>query len=1266
MSKITKNPERGFLRICGWGWLLLLVIAIMSPCGAKAQEFRATISGTVSDPTGAVIPGASVVVQETQTGTINRTTSDNAGQYVVPFLLPGEYTITATKKGFETYERTGIKLQAQEHPIVNLALPVGNATQTVTVTAEAPLVDLANASIGEVISTESVADLPLNGRTPTVLSELSVGVITTAAPEIVHPFDNNAGNMWSIGGTPMQTSEVLMDGSPDLTLLGAQAYSPTQDSVQEVSVRPFDTDASFGHTIGGVINQITKSGTNTLHGTLYEFTQASALDGNLWSNGNSTPAKSNPVTHFNQYGLTAGGPILIPRIFNGKNKLFFFFAWEGLKDSTPASQLTTVPTDLEKAGDFSSLLTLSSANQLYEPNTGTLSGGSFTRTAVPHNCLTNTTSSGSNCGNETNAGITISPVAAAYMALFPEPNNTANAAPDGANNYLSNAPSIDSYNNEFGRLDFNLNDHNHTFFDFRHNNRTQVKNDYFGNGITGTTLLRENFGSTLDNVYTMNSTTVFDVRLNWTYFDEVHGTPGQAYKPSSVGLPTGMDTASEEQQLPYINFNGPASASCGSFSSFQCLGDTSSSLDPTTSYQVFGDVVKLLGRQTLKAGFDGRQYRLSVENFGDSSGSFTFATSFVNKGTGAAAQTFGGDLASLLYGLPTAGEYDLNARADYRSYYMGAFLQDDWRVNNHLTVNLGVRYDVNTPFGDKLGRTVSGFSPSAVNSASAQAAANFITQGSTGVTKGDTTVTVNGLNTLGGLTFPNADGGAPFQTNKFGFWSPRVGFSYVLPWFHEKTVLRGGFGVFVEPETLSSLSATTGTFSSSALSNQEGFSASTSYQATSNSYFTNNTTAGSPISSGTILSNPFPSGFTQPAGSSLGASTFLGSPAAISFLAPVQHDPYSERWNIGVQHSVTDSTLLEVLYVGNHALHLPVSAQNINATETQYLTTNPYTDFELHSAVGTAVTNPFKNLLPNGSSSFNGSTTSLSNLLVPYPQFGSTAITEENETIGQSWFNSALVHLEQRTKHGLTLTANYSFSKLIEQDSRLNDEDAFLTRRISPLDHTHHFTVGGTYDLPFGRGKRFGLGGGRLADEIAGGFVINAIYQFQSGPPVLWATDIPFMPGYGVKDIKSQPRNTNSLASGNPAITNASAIFGASSTTIASSCTISTSSTPPQPCDGTVSTGYPVFYNHYRTLPQTISSVRADGYNNLDASILKDFKFTEKSYFQLRFETFNTLNHPVFAQPTVSSPTSSTFGTVSSVAASSQPRQVQIGGRIVF
>lgn len=1207
----------GMRKMAGAVLALLACLLLLGPQGVRAQEFRGTISGSVTDASGAVVPGASVTVRETRTGSVNRTTSDSAGQYVVPFLLPGEYAITVTAKGFQTLEHTAVNLQSQAHLILNLKLQVGAVNQTITVSGQPALLNTANASVGQVISARSVADLPLNGRTPTTLAELAPGVITTAAPQLIHPFDNNAGNSWSMGGTPNQVSEVLLDGAPDLTLLGALAYAPTEDSVAEVSVRPFDTDASFGHTIGGVINQVTKSGTNDLHGTVYWFNQIPNFDGNLYFNGRRTPVPSLPVTHYNQYGLTAGGPVVLPKVYNGQNKLFFFFAWEGLKDSQPTVTTVTVPTAAEKAGDFSQTLA-GGAGQLYNPFTATSAGKTVSRSPIPNNDLTT-------------LGVPFNPIALNYLKLFPAPNATGTAL--GQDNYISNAPSLDTYDNEFGRMDFNASSRDHVFFDMRHNKRAQTKNDYFGNGSTGTTLTRENLGATLDNVFTLNPTTIFDTRLNWTNFNEVHGTPGQQYNPTSLGFPSYMASNSTLQQMPYINFG--VGGSCGSHTSYQCFGDTGSAIDPTTSYQFFTDMVKVLGRHTLKVGFDGRQYRMSIQNYGASSGSLSFNSSWMNSGTNGASNIYGSDLAAFMLGLPSSGTYDISSRADYHQYYVGVFVQDDWKATDKLSLDLGLRFDDDTPFEEKLGRTVNGFDPTAT--------IGYVTPPSfsgASVTQNGQTYTVPSINTQGGLTFPNRNNGAVYATNG-GFFSPRIGFSYELD---PKTVVRGGFGVFVQPETLSSLAAT-GKYSSSAISNQEGFSASTSLVATTDNYQT----------AAATVSNPFPSGFLPPAGSSQGANTFLGQ--SISFLAPSEHDPYSERWDLGVQLSLGANRMIEVLYVGNHGVHLPVQSHNINAVQRQYLSTSPWRDQNRATAYGKSVTNPFKGTLPpvdgvaNSTSVNKSSTVSLGSLMVPYPQFGTSTINEENQTIGQSWFESGIVHFEQRSSHGLTLTANYSFAKLIEKDTYLNDQDPAPTIRISPFDHTHHFTVGGTYQLPFGKGRRFALGGSRLWDEIAGGWVVNGIYQFQTGAPVEFPSDIPLQPGATLRQISIHSRETTP---GVPALNTNLFVTGNSTKCPATGA-----------CDGTAFLDGQ-YYDHYRTLPQTLSWVRGDGYNNLDASILKDFHFSESRYLQLRFETFNTLNHPIFDVPNVSSATASNFGEITAVAPNSLPRQVQLGARIVF
>lgn len=1210
------QPPAGIWRGAAEGLLLLLLCgALLAPACARAQEFRGTISGAVTDPSGAVVPGAKVEVLEVRTGTISRTVSDNAGQYVVPFLLPGDYSITAAAPGFQTLKRSGITLAAQGHLVLNLALSLGNESQMVIVTGESPLLNTADASVGEVISAGAVANLPLNGRAPEMLAELAAGVMPTNAPTyLVTESDVGNENAWSMGGTPSGSTESLLDGAPDEESSGGTTYSPTQDTVREITVRPFDTDASYGHTIGGVVNMVTKNGTNALHGTAYEFSQIPNLDANLYFNDRAVPAVPTPVFHFNQFGLTAGGPVLIPKIYNGKNKLFFFFAWEGEKKSSPNATLDTVPTDAEKEGDFSAMLAGGKSYQLYEPNTGTLSGGKFTRTAVPNNCLTNLSTY---CSSVANAGIKIDPVALAYLKLFPEPNDSSGVSPiTNEDNFLASAPGHLNYTSEFGRLDYNLSSRDHVFFDFRHSLRGNSKGNDFGNNSTGTDEGRQDWGVLLDNVFTLNPTTVFDVRLNSMVFEQYQYQLSTNLPPTSVGFPSYMDSASEFKVLPQIKFT--------TYTEFS--KDSNSSAQTSTNYQIFADMMKMIGRHTLKIGLDARQIRERAITYGDSSGAFAIKNSFVNSGTGAAKQPCCADLAEFEYGLSDSGDYQLQALGDFRSYYVASFIQDDWRVSNHLTLNLGLRYDVDTPWGEKFGRTVSGFSPSAVNSASGPAAAAFAPSS---VTVNDTTLAVNSIDPLGGLTFPVPNWGAPYLIkNNAGFWSPRIGFSYNPARFN-KTVVRGGFGLFVAPQGL-------GGSNGNEYINQEGFSSTTPYTPSINSYYTYYS----------LLDNPFPAGITPPAGSSAGASTFLGQ--ALTFLAPVQHDQYSERWTLGVQQSLSQNMLVGVLYEGNHAVHLGVS-NNINATELQYLNFNPWLNQNLVTARATAVANPFYNQFPGVT---NGPTAALSSLTVPYPAYGS--ITEEDMTIGQSFFESGMVHFQERARHGLMLMANYQYSKTIEQDSYLNPEDTKLYRGISPnLDHPQHFTVGGTYDLPFGRGKQFTMGGGTLVNEIAGGWVLNAMYQYQTGLPIDFTGDIPFQPGMTYKDIKSQPRQASATT---PALN--TSIFVTGSNT----CVVSAS----QPCDGTVFFNGQ-YANHYRTLPEAIGSVRQDGANNLDASILKNFALRRdgSAYFQLRFETFDTLNHPLFGTPDLT-PTDSTFGYITSVFNNSEPRQVQLGGRIVF
>ncbi|MGO9096172.1 MAG: carboxypeptidase-like regulatory domain-containing protein [Bryobacteraceae bacterium] len=404
------------------------ICALFISGAAFCQEYRATISGAVTDPSGSAVPKAAIVATETRTNSKTKSISDSQGQYTIPFLAPGEYSLTAEAPGFKQSLRQQIKLGPGDHPIVDVSLEIGRVSQTVEVSAEAPLVNSENASVGQTVTTREVEDLPLNGRTPLILAQLSLGVLNTSQPSLVHPFDSATPADISLAGTASQSSELLIDGAPDETWDMRLAYSPPQDAVQEVQVKAFDTDAAYGHTSGGALDQILKSGTNGLHGSAWEFNQPNTLNANTFFNNKSGIAT--PVTHFNQYGVTAGGPVMMPK-FNGRNKLFWFFAWEGIKDSQPNSTLLTVPTDAEKQGDFSALLSGGSQFQLYDPYSAVQSGSTVKRTALPGNKIPTSD---------------LSAIAQAYLNFYPEPNTTPGA--NGTNNFLADAPTADDFNNE--------------------------------------------------------------------------------------------------------------------------------------------------------------------------------------------------------------------------------------------------------------------------------------------------------------------------------------------------------------------------------------------------------------------------------------------------------------------------------------------------------------------------------------------------------------------------------------------------------------------------------------------------------------------------------------------------------------------------------------------------------------------------------------------------------------------------------------------------
>jgi hypothetical protein len=1194
-----------------------VLLALAIPLAMYSQEFRAAISGAVTDSSGAPIAGAKVAVTETRTGTKNQAVSDNSGQYNVLFLLPGDYDIEVQSQGFKDYVRKALHVGAGDHPVIDVRLTIGDAAQTVEVVADVPIVNSENASVGQAITTKEVEDLPINGRSPLMLAQLAIGVIMSpynSSSTVQQPYDSS--NPFSIGGTATQTSEMLLDGSPNATWDGRSAFSPPMDSVQEVRVKAFDTDSAFGHTGGGTINVVMKTGTNSLHGSLYEFNQPSNLTANNFFNNKN--GLGNPVTHFNQYGLTAGGPVLLPKLLNGRNKLFWFFSWETDKNSQPNNAFMSVPTDAEKKGDFSQILK-TDGTQLYDPYSGRLNGSIVMRDPYPNNQI---------------PASQFNPISVKYLQFYPEPNvaagSSSTARPDGYFNYGTNARSTNDFNSELGRLDYNMSDKSRMSFGVRHNALFALKNDYFNNISNGTITNRENWGANLDEVYTLNATNIINLRINYTFINENISDPSAGFDPSTLGFPSYIAGNSTRFNLPYIYFDKGTG--------LQSLGPPTGTAAkrPSQSVQLFSTWTHIHGAHTLKGGFDIRQYRLSTLIAGYSSGGYNFGSnSWVRSASNASTTVaMGQDMAQLMLGLLDQGFYDINTSGFYYSYYVSGFVQDDWRVRNNLTVNLGIRYDHDGPYHEKFGRTVSGWGFGVQNPVAQAAMAAYAKSPAPQLAASD-------FNVLGGLLFPSNGNTAVYQ-NTSHLASPRIGFAWTPGRLHNKTVVRGGLGMFVAPITIAYL-AQNGNYSSTPVLDQEGFSQQTTLTPTTNNY----------LSPGPVtISNPFPTGLLQPAGSSAGLKTFIGQTA--TFLNPEMKSPYSLRWNLGFQQTLTANTMLEVLYIGNHAVHLPINLTQLNGVARQYLSTSPTRDSTLITNITKSIANPFLGLVTSGTPA--GATTSVAQLLSHYPEFplgytsgtftGSGGVMEQNLSVGSSYFHSLNVRVLHRLSRNLSVTGNYIYSKLIDQSTWLNDTDPRPEKRIGVFDHTHRGVIAVTYDLPFGKGKKFAIRS-RWLDTAFGGWHINGMYTRQTGQPFAFmhtsSTTIGDYTYFGAP-LDYHPRETNGLAFNINAFT-------------------------PPVCQGMTAAAYAscltanqLQYN-IRTFSTTFSSLRGDGVNQLNGSMLKRIDLREKMYLQLRFECFNVMNHPIFAFPNVAE-TNSAFGLIT--AQSNQPRSIQAGAKFVF
>ena len=1020
---------------------------------AQAQEFRSTLTGKVTDPSGASIAKASVVAIKTDTNSKFETATNSEGLYTLPLLPPGTYQLTADSSGFKKYIQSGIQIGSNTRVSQDITLSVGSASESVTITSDAPQLESVSASAGQVITTHEVESLPVNGRAPMDLAVLGYGVVNTGTRDQNRPFENSGFSAFAMGGAATGANGAMLDGVPNVGTIGTTStrvsFSPPVDSVVDVKVEAFNVDASYGGFGGGTVEITTKGGTNQLHGSASEFNQVSALAATPFfinANPNSSGKVQKPPYRQNLWSGTVGGPIILPRIFNGKDKVFFFFAYEGFKDAYATPTNFTVPTAAEVSGDFSRLLSLNTASKnytLYDPSTAVLNGTTISRTAFPKNIIPESR---------------LNPIATKFLTTYtPAPNTT--GVYDDTNNYIAPENTIDDYHSFSGRSDINLGSRAKLNVSGRQSNWCQTgPSDIVLNlAYAQHPICRDLWGGMVDTVYVFSPTFFADLRLGGNRYDQYSFQPSKGYDATQLGFPAYINTNSTHPVFPLFTFSDGYAGNAAPSGSYIN--------QPYNTYQLFNSYTKVWGSHTLKFGGAALLQDFTSISWFNASGSYTFDTgSWVKATSAATAPTLGGSIAQFLLGLPTSGTFDINATSKNDSWYNALFLNDDWHVRPNLTLNMGLRWENGSPNTESHNRQTVGFDPNAVNQVTAAAQAAY-------AAKPQPQLAANAFKATGGLLFATPNHRGPYTTPNLSF-APRFGISWSPTAMKNKTVVRAGTGIFY--------------YNYGVLTAQQpGFTSQTAYVATNNSYLTPATT----------LSNPFPNGISQPVGAAQGVNTFLGN--SVTFYNSNLQNEYSLRWTLDIQQQLPFGTVLEIGYIGNHSVHLTTN-YSLTSLPAQYLSTSPVRDNATINALAAVVPNPLAGLLPG--SSLNGSTTSVSNILRAFPEF--TGVTENTLNNGGSYYHSVNLKIQKRFAGGVQFVLNYDHSRLMEHVTYLNSGSPILEKRVSSYDRPDSFVLSGTYDLPVGNGKHFLNKLPYLADALLGGWSLASIYTLHSGAPL--------------------------------------------------------------------------------------------------------------------------------------------------------------------
>ena len=1153
--------------------LKILFGILLLSWSAHAQTSRASISGIITDSSGSAVADAKVTVTDLARGGVYRVQTNQAGSYLVSELIPGAYSISVEKSGFETYKVDSFALSTQQSAVLNIAMQIGSVTQTMEVKSEVQMIDPSSAALSGVVENKKIVDLPLNNRNVFSLLTLVPGVAPSApAGQLQSDFFTDAVR-FSVNGGLESTSDVQLDGISAVSqsdIPGIQAVSalPSIESIQEFRIQTNAYSAEYGRSGGGVVTMVTKSGTNGFHGDLFEFLRNNAFDANNYFANASSQAL--PPLQQSQFGASLGGPVI-------KNKTFFFIVYEGKRLNEGSFGQYTVPTALERQGNFSQDLNANGQLQtIYNPFSTRVDANNpsgYTRDPF--------------AGNMVPANM-IDPVAAKALTYYPQPNTA--GLPFTHQNNLSIFSSVLFPTD---RIDFRV-DHN-----FSETKRFFTRYNYIKNQSgdlnswnspatpTNGLMTWDSHDAVVDYTQTFGSSTVLDLRGGMNRFVASRPSYGYGFDLTTLGLPADIKAyAQQGGELLFPNFN---------VQDYSSLGPTGGAYytSANTRYNGLASLSRVFGKQTVKVGGDIRFFYLNFFQYG-SAFSESFSRNMTQGPDALTPSNVAGDgFASFLLGTGDSGSSSYAVKPANANRYYAGYLQDDIKLTSKLTLNAGFRIEAETGTTERHNQ-LTAIDPSALNPISQQV----------------------GFNVTGGYLFAGGSLGGRAIRGLEWKPNPRIGLAYQV---NAKTVIRSGYGIFYGITHTGATDAYTGS----------PYSTATPVLATLDS-----------VTPNALLNNPYPQGFTYPQGAAAGLASGVGTTLQSGWPQALR-TPYNQQWNFSIQRELGSGTLLQVAYAGNKGTHLGAF---------ECCGTTPNMDQLSPSLVNAQngllqlVNNPFYGTITTGTLS--QPQVQRGQLLLPYPEW--TAVLPSNSAWGDSSYHSLQVFFQKRFGSGTSITASYTWSKMMSDiaDGRWNDATVnsageirswycfSCEKAVSSYDVPHRLVVNFTYELPFGRGKRFGAGWNGVTNLLLGGWQTNGILTLASGQPlsisVAQNTSFSFGggqhadytgidPNLGGQQSISEWFNTASFA---------------------------------QPANYT-----------FGTLGRTLTAVRGDWLKNMDFSLFKNFNIKERFNLEFRAEAFNLSNTVVYGNPNTSLGSNS-FGVVTSQANS--PRQIQLGLKLLF